>query len=327
MTNNKKSESHKKYGLNFEERQEKIPKASFLQVEDLTINKTGPDNIIIEGENLIALDILSNNYTRKIDVICVDPPYNTGMDWLTYQDHNYVDENDVYPHSKWLSFIKNRLKFAKKLLSDIGVLFINIDEHETGTLLLLCQQIFGEDNVEVLIWPKTNPRFDSNRVEKPPRDIKITHEYIFMCFNNRKKTQLNKMLVPTLKNGEYIDKPKIPETIISGLGTTSSAKDEMYEIFGDRYIFQTPKPMRLVKELIRIASNRKSIVLDFFAGSGTTGHATMDLNQDDGGKRKFILINNNENNICRNITYERIKKVIKKEKYEASLKYFKIIED
>jgi len=188
--------------------------------------------------------------------------------------------------------------------------------------------MFGENNVDVLVWPKTDPRYDMNRVEKPFRDIKIVHEYILVCFKNRDNVVIKKITIPNVKNGKPIEVSSTMETIIHSLGTTSSAKDEMEAIFGDRYKFQTPKPMRLYKELIRAASDSKSIVLDFFAGSGTTGHAVMDLNREDNGDRKFILINNDENDICRQITYERIKRVIEKEQYPVSVSYMKIkIED
>jgi len=108
------------------------------------------------------------------------------------------------------------------------------------------------------------------------------------------------------------------------IGTTSSAKDELQEIFGSRDIYVTPKPRKMIKEFVRVAAGPNAIILDFFAGSGTTGHAVMDLNKEDGGKRKFILVTNNENNICIDITYERLKRVIYKENYTENLKYFKI---
>ena len=324
MKTNRKSKSYIDYGLVFEEHAEAIPAARLVEVEDLRINNGGQENILIEGENLVALEILKKEYFKKIDVICIDPPYNTGMDWLTYSDYKYKEEEDIYPHSKWLSFMKNRLYIAYELLSDTGVLIVNIDENETGTLLLLCQKIFGENNVDVLIWPKTDPRFDENRIEKPFREIKIVHEYIFFCFINRGRTKLKKIMQPIFEDGKWIDIPSTLQTIVKGLGTTSSAKDEIGEIFGDRLRFQTPKPLRLIKELIRASSKHDSTVLDFFAGSGTTGHATMDLNKEDEGKRRFILINNTENDICRKITYERIKRVIDKEKYISNLQYYKI---
>ena len=317
----------RKYGLIFEDHVEDVAKndnATLIEQTNLHIDKEGRINHLIEGENLVVLKLLNEDYQGRIDVICIDPPYNTGMKWLNYDDHEYISEEDSYSHSKWLSFMKNRLNISYELLSDNGVMFINIDENETGTLLLLCHQLFGENNVDVLIWPKTDPMFDKNRAEKPFRDIKIIHEYVFVCFKNRKQTRLNKIMLPVLADGKWIDSFANMETIMHGLGTTSSAKDELAEVFGDRYRFQTPKPMRLIKEFVRAASNLDSLILDFFAGSGTTGHAVMDLNNEDGGRRRFILVNNNENNICREIAYERLKWVIEKERYQESLKYFTI---
>ena len=324
MDDEQKTNFPNKYGIVFEKHNEIIPSAMLMEVDELKIDNGGVNNILIEGENLIALELLRNEYRNRIDTVCIDPPYNTGMSWLTYEDNDYVDGQDNYSHSKWLSFMHNRLEIAYDLLSDKGIVFINIDEHEIGTLLLLCHEMFGERNVDVLVWPKTDPRYDMNRIEKPFRDIKIVHEYVLVCFKDRDTVTIKNIMIPDFQHGKSVDSPSTMETIIYGLGTTSSAKDEMEKIFGDRYIFQTPKPMRLYKELIRAASEPNSIILDFFAGSGTTGHAVMDLNSEDDGNRKFILINNNENNICRQITYARLKKAIDMERYPASIRYFTI---
>lgn len=315
------------YGLVFEEyTEEQVVNENLNLVEDkdLLIANGSRVNWLIEGENLEALSILKKKYNGNIDVICIDPPYNTGMDWLNYSDHGYSNDEDSYFHSKWLSFMKNRLEYAYDLLSNDGALFINIDEHETGTLLLLCHQIFGENNVDVLIWPKTDPDFDKNRVEKPFKNIKMAHEYIFVCFKNKESTNFNKIMLPLAVDGKRVTKLSDMETVLKGLGTTSSAKDELGQILGDRYCFQTPKPMLLIKELVRASSKSDSIVLDFFTGSGTTGHAVMDLNREDQGERMFILVNNNENNICRDITYRRLKTVIEKENYAECLRYFRV---
>lgn len=125
----------------------------------------------------------------------------------------------------------------------------------------------------------------------------------------------------------YLDtlEGRTPETIWFGkdVGTTRSAMSEIKEIFGTN-AFGTPKPIGLIERTLRLLTKTDATVLDFFAGSGTTGHAVMKLNAEDGGNRKFILCTNNENNICRDITYERIKRVIEKEGYTASLKYYKI---
>jgi adenine-specific DNA-methyltransferase len=108
------------------------------------------------------------------------------------------------------------------------------------------------------------------------------------------------------------------------MGTTSSAKDELSELLGDRNIFSTPKPMKLFKELIRASTSTDSIILDCYAGSGTTGHSTMDLNKEDGGQREFILITNNESDICNMVTIPRIKNAICKNDFNVDLKIIKL---
>ena len=125
----------------------------------------------------------------------------------------------------------------------------------------------------------------------------------------------------------YLDtlEGRTPETIWFGkdVGTTRSAMSEIKEIFGSS-AFGTPKPTSLIERTLRLISRTDATVLDFFAGSGTTGHAVMKLNAEDGGTRRFILCTNNENGICRDVTYERIRRVIDKEDYAASLKYYKV---
>ena len=116
---------------------------------------------------------------------------------------------------------------------------------------------------------------------------------------------------PYLENDELKEKEAKVPNIFRCFGTNSSAKDEIKEIFGDRLYFQTPKPLKLMKELIRATTSKDSIILDFFAGSGTVGHATVDLNKDDNGNRKYILITNDESNICKNVTLKRMQMIDK----------------
>lgn len=272
------------------------------------------ENLIIENDNIVALNDLLRDFSEKIDVIPIDPPYNTDINYIGYKDSGYEES--------WSTFMERRLSIAYKLLSGKGVLFINIDENELFDLWSVCDKIFGQENIMTLVWKKTNPLFDKNRKEKPLESgIRRTHEFILACFKNRSATTLNMISQPEWNGESFTDVEKPLETIIDGLGTNASAKDEIEEIFGNRTIFQTPKPMRLIKELIRSASSKKSVVLDFFAGSGTTGHAVMDLNKEDGGRRKFILINNSENNICRRVTIPRIEKCIQKYGYDESFEY------
>lgn len=239
----------------------------------------------------------------KIDVMPIDPPYNTKVDYISYKD-GYYEEG-------WENFMRPRLEIAYKLLSLKGVAFIHIDENELVTLTKLCATIFGEDNIITCVWKKANERFDVNRVEKPLESgIRRTHEYLLICFKDKSNTTLKNVMQPIWDGKQYIEISKPLETVIDDMGTTSSAKDEIERLLGDRKIFSTPKPVKLIKEFVRAASDKNSIVLDFFAGSGTTGHAVMDLNKEDGGGRKFILITNDENNICQQVTIPRIARAI-----------------
>ncbi len=262
-------------------------------------------NLIIESDNLIAMQNLLSAYEGKIDVMPIDPPYNTEIEYIEYKDGNY--------DNGWGNFMQERLEVAYKLLSNNGVMFIHIDENELLSLTMLCGKIFGAKNIFTMVWKKTNERFDKNRKEKLLESgIRRTHEYVLLCFKDRDNTTLNLIKQPVWNDKEYVEIEKPLETVIDDLGTTSSAKDELELLLGDRTIFSTPKPVKLIKEFIRAATDKDSIVLDFFAGSGTTGHATMDLNKEDGGNRKFILITNNESNICRKVTIPRIQKAIEK---------------
>ncbi|MBD3214358.1 MAG: hypothetical protein GF311_17235 [Candidatus Lokiarchaeota archaeon] len=319
------------FGLNFEKHYEiiedKIKESHIFLTKDenLSINGTGNKHILIEGENLAALHHLCLNYNSKIDIICIDPPYNTGNPNLGYNDTDYIEEEDIYSHSKWLNFMNNRMNVAKTLLKPNGVMFINIDETQIGCLILLCHQIFGEENVKVLVWPKVDPKFDINRVEKTPSNLRMIHEYIILCYLDKENTEFNQMRHRPNHTGFNTPEGNYDlESIVFETGTTSSAKDEIKSIFGDRTAFSTPKPMKLIKELIRVGSGHRAVILDFFAGSGTTGHAVIDLNNEDGGGRQFILINNNINNICRNITYKRIKWAFQEYNCKDSLEFLKV---
>ncbi len=310
------------FGLIFESKETQADTIKLVENESLSINNKSKNNLLIEGENLTALKFLCvNGYKGKIDVIYIDPPYNTNIDKLSYKDC-FDNKNFTYSHSEWLNFMRERLVFAKNLLSKSGVMFVSLDKKEISHFHLLSIELFKEKNIDILIWPKLNPLFDKNRIEKKFHNIKYEHEYIVVIFANKTKKYLHNIVVPYYINKKWINKTEPIKSILNNLGTTSSAKDELFDIFGIKNKFLTPKPIKLIKELIRSASNKDSTILDFFAGSGTTGHATMDLNYDDNGTRNFILINNNENNICREVTYQRLKHVIKTKHYKEGLKYF-----
>lgn len=370
-----------KYGLVWEKHQERvdielennIPIFSEIMNKKIKKAESSKYNFLIEGDNLHSLYLLEKTHRGKIDCIYIDPPYNTGNQDFIYND-SYVGKEDSYRHSKWLSFMFRRLEIAYKLLSNTGAIFISIDEHEIAQLMMLAQEIFGVDNVDYLIWQKTDSKVDRNTNAKVINRFKNIHEAIIVCYKDKENTIFNKMMklpdwknkqsnpdndprgpwssgiisfeeghknedktsenyytivtpsgreytrqwyvskeefarldadnrisyprngdgVPRLKTFENEEKEYYMETILRGVGTSSTAKDELLDIFGDRNIFDTPKPTKLIKELIRIASKKDSIILDFFAGSATTAQAVLELNEEDEGNRKFILCTNNE---------------------------------
>lgn len=422
----------KKYGLVFEEHREEIDEKLenelpvLTEDENLFIDNGGQMNFLIEGDNLASLQLLEKTHKGKIDLIYIDPPYNTGNKDFVYDD-TFVDGNDTFRHSKWLSFMEKRLSIAKNLLTDTGIILLSINDNEFADLKLLCDNILGIDNfVENFIWIKNSGGSLSKTtltrheyvlcysknieasynmpfyfMEKPGyKDVvalvdecknngftieqtkkKLSKYYAehselkgISLYNNIDETwRVFRTLPITAPNNQFYDvlhpvtgKPvKTPprgwswseETMKKNIeqGKVVFGKDETYGISQKLYLeeakfehkrstyicdqaegnktlqsilvstnaFNNPKPISLLNYLFQNTPVNITI-LDFFAGSGTTGHAVMKLNAEDGGNRKFILCTNNENHICRDITYERIKRVIDKEGYEASLKYYKV---
>ena len=411
----------KKYGLVFEEHREEIDEVLSTHTPVLTedgslfIDNGGQMNFLIEGDNLASLQLLEKTHKGKIDLIYIDPPYNTGHNDFAYDD-NFVGSNDAFLHSKWLSFMRNRLEIAKGILSPFGCIFISINDIEQSQLKLLCDEIFGEGNFiatlpkkgsggrqdskhfavvheYVICYARNANYFIAGREEKeigeyPLYDEVIGRKYkmqllrkwgdssrrvdrpnlyypLYYCektgeistepltdgitiYPMLSKTEEGRwrwgkstmqenieqgIVVFQKKSGEYVGYEKIfePTEVATKPYTTwlddidnNSGAPLLKTILG-KTAFDYPKPMDLIEKLLRRGTDRKDVtILDFFAGSGTTGHAVMKLNAEDSGSRRFILCTNNENNICREVTYERIKRVIDKEGYAASLKYFKV---
>ena len=455
----------KKYGLVFEEHREGIDQILeentpvLTEQTDLLLDNGGGMNFLLEGDNLSALKLLEKTHKGKIDVIYIDPPYNKGDKDFTYDDV-FVDKNDTFIHSKWLSFISERLRQAQRLLSKTGVLIISIGYQEVHNLVSLCQEMFSDKQVvcvtvqtsggkpkggfnityeyvvfitpvdfdpnasesamneyaspyhgmnlatfdqiqrpgqaypiyvdkdgvfvgcgktltervksgdytgelqdfvfdyseapegTVAIWPVTKKgvpcvwRLIPSRVAKDWAKgyIKIVPQNPGKTKNSFAVQYLSDGIIQKIKHGELTtyrlsDDERIPTLEVKDYRTagatiqtiwtdkayyTSNGGSEIEKILGSKKAFSYPKPLALISEIIQRTTSGNSIVLDFFAGSGTTGHAVMKLNAEDDGNRKFILCTNNENNICRNVTYERIKRVIERENYEASLKYYRI---
>ncbi|NCA75044.1 MAG: site-specific DNA-methyltransferase [Alphaproteobacteria bacterium] len=338
-----------------------------------------PNHILIEGDNLHALTALTFTHEGKIDVMYFDPPYNTGNKDFKYNDC-FVDREDSYRHSKWLNFMNKRLKIAKRLLSDHGVLFISIDDNEHSQLKLLCDEIFGESQfVGDVIWQHSiqgkndaktislhhnytliysGSNFQINKVQRveannraysnPDNDINgpwrsgdVRSPNFRENLRYTIKTPSGKSIEPPangwrweenkliskIESGEIIFNKseskiirkiylnnqggRVPESIWFGaeVGTTRDATALLKEIFNETP-FDTPKPIELIIRILQIGGLKNATILDIFAGSGTTLHATMSLNSQDGGIRQCILATNNENNICEDVTYVRNQRVI-----------------
>lgn len=164
----------------------------------------------------------------------------------------------------------------------------------------------------------------------PPKSLKNGVQFVWRWGKEKSQININKEIIGYKVGNEYriVQKMRHDEKLIRSIldsteYTSRKGTAEIEQILGGK-VFSFPKPLNLIKDMIFMATQPNATVLDFFAGSGTTGHAVMQLNAEDGGKRKFILCTNNENNICRDVTYERIKRVIIKEGYSASLKYYKV---
>ncbi len=380
----------KKYGLVWEQHEEAVDIQMrdnipvFTEYTDKEINASadGVYNFILEGDNLHSLRLLEKTHAGRVDVIYIDPPYNTGNSFR-YND-TIVGDEDSFKHSKWLSFMNVRLRLASTLLTEKGIIFISINDYEGAPLKLLCDDVFGEKNfVGQLTWESaTQPtnagsaRFSlqkkvesiycyaknkSSRTGFVLREIESDLRYPHLgkhgaCrFEIIEKSDAGAYRRDSMKFqilGQYpregkrwqiggdaaraleaagkveivdgmVKKAVYPEDELDkrkfepfwshlkaeNVGTAQNGKDELNTIIGKPVGFDTVKPTRLIKELISHFPN-DSFILDFFAGSGTTGQAVMEMNKEDGGTRQFILCTNNEDNICEEVTYERISRVI-----------------
>lgn len=260
--------------------------------------REGRTDYLVESDNIYTLRAMQKAYKGQINSMLIDPPYNSHIDYIGYKDGDYQDG--------YISFIRERLELAYPLLSPKGFLVINIDEGEVHRLAALCKDIFGDELVAIHRWKKKHPFFDANRVVLNPNKVQTDYEYIIIC-RKSPAAVLGKLMQPYIDDQDKLVErlDDVPKTF-DCFGTTSSAKDEIQAIFGIRDYFSTPKPIKLMKELIRATTNKDSIVMDFFAGSGTTGHACVELNREDNGNRRFLLVSNSESNICQSVTAKRL---------------------
>lgn len=190
----------KKYGLIWEEHEErvdkeletKIPVFEEIKEKEIVSDPIDKINFLLEGDNLHSLYLLEKTHKEKIDVIYIDPPYNTGKEDFVYND-KMVDTLDGYIHSKWLSFMEKRLKIAKKLLKKDGIIFISIDENEISQLKMLCDEIFGENNR--LSTHHIKVRYDNKSLNED-NDWQPVMEYILIYANNKLLFKANKPSEP-----------------------------------------------------------------------------------------------------------------------------------
>jgi len=407
----------KKYGIVWEDKTEEVaeqckthlPVLKEEKKKVISSDKTGIDHVFIQGDNYHALSVLNYTHRKKVDVIFIDPPYNTGNQSWIY-NNSYVDKEDRFKHSKWLSFMSKRLRLARNLLKEDGFFIVTIDHNELFALGLLTDEIFGEANRLGVITVVHKP--EGRNQEK---FFGTSNEFMLVYAKNINKAKFNRVVLDSelqarfdeedekgnfrlknfirltdgkyslrenkphffypiyvsnnLKNFSITKKPKYTKVFpITDKGvertwkTTKEtfiklanageivAKNEGEKIvvyeklredqvikthwikkeyhayhFGTKLLetilgskkFDFPKSLYLVSDILRLTSRSDSVILDFFAGSGTTGHAVLELNNEDDGTRQFILCTNNENNngnghggIAEGVCYPRIKKVI-----------------
>lgn len=286
------------------------------QVEKFNRNADGviTDNLLIKGNNLIALHSLVEEFRGKVKLIYIDPPYNTGNDGFKY--------NDSFNHSTWLCFMKNRLEIARELLREDGSIYINIDYNEVHYLKVLMDEIFDKDNFQrEIIWRigwvsgyKTN---DNNFIRN--------HDTILFYSKNKDKIFFKKIYLNKKDNFDEkftkdinIDRYFLEDTWncspydkLNSIAITSFSGEKVSKMLAEEEI-KGQKPEKLIERIIKSSTNENDIVLDFFAGSGTTGAVAHKMN------RQWIMIE--QMDYIEDITKERLKKVVgKKAKQDGNL--------
>jgi len=352
-----------------------------------SVNWDKTENLYIEGDNLEVLKLLQESYLGKVKMIYIDPPYNTGNDFIYNDDFKmssdeYADKsgeidevgNRMFKntdsngrfHSDWCSMIYPRLMLARNLLSDDGVIFISIDDNEQANLKKICDEVFGAGNyITNFVWEKGKEGGNDSSIMRShyeniicyckdsnikgiinldqkdkSRHIKLDKEEnlvkgikidknkgeLFQLINLSKQkdylvniplldgtiikwnsyapqTTINEWIkigklfvgktrVPYVKSflKDELQGQKPSNIITQNYGTTKAGSIEIRNYFGNREFFSYPKPSILIKRLLQIGSNSHDIILDFFSGSSTTADAVMQLNSEDGGNRKFIMV-------------------------------------
>ncbi len=361
--------------------------------------RSGEGNLLLQGDNLLALKALLPHYAGRVKCIYIDPPYNTGNEGWVYNDNVNSPEmkewlgkvvggetEDLSRHDKWLCMMYPRLVLLREMLREDGSLWMSIDDNEVQHARSILDEIFGSENfIATIIWqkifaPKGSARHLSENHEfiliyarnsniwarnLQPRSLRQDERYknydndprgVWSSDNLTARNyygagtyaittpsgrvitgppkgtywRVSKETFEELdkdnriwwgKDGNNMPRLKrflsevqegvVPQTIWEHeeVGNTQEAKKEIVKLIPDEQeVFSTPKPTRLIQRILQIATNPSDLILDSFAGSGTTGHAVLQMNKEDGGSRRFILVEMDEN-ICKNITAERLKRV------------------
>lgn len=356
---------------------------------DGTAGAFDSENLYIEGDNLDVLKLLQETYLGKVKMIYIDPPYNTGNDAFVYDDDFAMENgefiaaskgydaegNRTYDfranngsngrfHTDWLNMIYPRLRVAKSLLADDGVIFISIDDNEVHNLRKVCDEIFGEQNfIGIILWKKkTNGNnmgflppvhdyilsYAKNQSDIVDMGYNISDEFIKKTYSNPDNDKRGPWTITDLsanhkgpdfpitnpKTGEVFYPPEgrywvfnereVKQRIADGRiifgkggnsrpvqkvflssrkqgkiraeswwedsGLNADATAEQKELFLAAKLFVNPKPVKLIKNILEIATDKDALIFDFFSGSATTAHAVMQLNAEDGGHRKFIMV-------------------------------------
>ena len=330
-------------------------------------------NILVNGDNILFMEKYKDEFIDKIDVISIDPPYNTGKKMGKYKDNFGTMEN-------WLEFLKPRLEYAKLFLKDTGLIFININDKNSPYLRILCDNIFGINNLlSTVVWQNkytvsndiSNITTQTENILVYAKNIKniklnkdpLRSEYVNSTYKNwdndprghwrkgiqlwKKKTEKTyKVISPTgkewVKGWNYSESQWYEELVKNDLiywgddgnscptkkvflenskgigiknlwlgsevGYTQDGTKDLENDLNIEAAFLYPKPIKLLKRILEISTTDDSTVMDFFAGSGTLGRAVQDYNKEKNKNIKFVLVTNNENNICDNITYNRLLK-------------------
>ncbi len=386
-----------------------VPFHLLKEVPELSVGSPEEGNLVVEGDNLIALKALLPYYAGQVKCIYIDPPYNTGNEDWAYNDNVNSPEirrwlgkvvgkemEDLSRHDKWLCMMYPRLSLLKELLREDGAIFISIDDIEVAHLRCIGNEIFGDQNFVInLIWEK---KFSPQNDE---RHITSSHDHLLVYARNKEKWAVNllprnegtnerfgnpdndprgpwssgdltsktkakghsyeivsasgkKFLPPTGRqwapslttfqvlqqenriwfgaNGDRVPRQKqflsevqkgiVPMSIWKhvDVGHNQEAKQELNAFFDSSFEFETPKPVRLIERILQISTDKNSLVLDSFAGSGTTGHSVLNFNKHDSGNRRFILVQmpfetdkqkQKDQNMTRDITAERLRRVCK----------------